>query len=169
MIRNRSNHKLKRKPDMRRIFIAAIVAPLSIFLIVPFGLFYRWSADGPRFEPLNSLYWIVGLATALSLPALIMTLLIGVPLYLAALRRDVASIWMTVAIGFVCPWIYFFGRYALVEAASPPYHPVTSANYWLELIETMFDAKFLVIPLSVFGMLVGVVFWFFAPHERVRL
>jgi hypothetical protein len=84
-------------------------------------------------------------------------------LYLVALRRNIASIWLTVAIGFVCPWIYFLGRYALIVAANPPYHPVTSA-YWLELIETIFDARFLVIPLSVFGILVGVVFWFLAPR-----
>lgn len=155
---------LKPKPDVSRIFIAAAVAPLSVFVIVPFGLFYRWSADGPRFEPMNSLHWIVSFATALSLPALFMTFIVGVPLYLVALRRNIASIWLTAAAGFVYPWIYFLGRYALIEAANPPYYPVTSATYWLELTETVLDAKFLIIPLSVFGILVGVVFWFLAPR-----
>lgn len=154
----------KTKPDIRRIFIAAVVAPLSVFVILPFGLFYRWSADGPRFEPMNSLHWIVALSATLALPALFMTLTVGVPVYLVALRRNIASIWLPAATGFVCPWIYFLGRYALIEAASPPYHPMTSARFWLELTETMFDAKFLVIPLSVFGSLVGVVFWFVAPR-----
>lgn len=162
MISNRSAYTLKPKSDIRRIFIAAVVAPLSIFVIVPFGLFYRWSADGPRFEPMNSLHWIVALATTLSLPALLMTFMVGLPLYLMALRRNIVSIWLMAATGFVCPWIYFLGRYALIEAASPPYHPMTSVKYWLELTETMFDAKFLVIPLSAFGILVGAVFWFVA-------
>jgi hypothetical protein len=154
------------KSDLRRIFAAAILAPLSIFVIVPFGLVYRWWADGPQFEPMNSLYWIVSLATTLALPASLMTLAVGVPMYLVALRRNIASIWLAAAIGFVCPWIYFLARYALIEAQSPPYHSMTSVNYWLELTETMFDAKFLVIPLSVFGILVGVVFWFVAPRPR---
>lgn len=159
---------MKPKPDILRILIAAVVAPLSIFVIVPFGLYYRWSADGPQFEPMNSLYWIVALAAALALPASFMTLTVGVPVYLIALRRNIASIWLTAAIGFVCPWIYFLARYAVIEAASPPYHPMTSVKYWLELTETMFDAKFLVIPLSAFGILVGVVFWFVAPRPLRR-
>lgn len=157
---------MKPKPDIGRIFTAAVVAPLSIFAIVPFGLFYRWWADGPQFEAMNSLYWIVVLAATLALPASFMTLAVGVPVYLVALRRNIASIWLAVAIGFVCPWIYFLGRYALIEAQSPPYHSMTSVKYWLELTETMFDAKFLVIPLSVFGILVGVVFWFVASRRR---
>lgn len=158
----------KPKPDIRRILIAAVVAPLSVFVILPFGLFYRWSADGLRFEPMNSLDWIVAFSATLALPALFMTLTVGVPVYLVALRRNIASIWLPAATGFVCPWIYFLGRYALIEAASPPYQPVTSAGFWLELTETMFDAKFLVIPLSVFGILVGVVFWFVAPRPLRR-
>lgn len=154
--------------DIRQIFIAGVVAPLSIFVIVPFGLLYRWSADGPRFELLNALHWIVGLAMALSLPALLMTLVAGVPLYLLALRRNIVSIWLTAVIGFVCPWIYYLGRYALIEAQSPLYHSMMSARYWLDVTETVFDAKFLVIPASAFGMFVGVVFWFVAPRPTTE-
>ena len=154
---------MKRKPDTGRIFTAAVAAPLSIFVIVPAGLFYRWLADGPQFSAMNSLYWIMGLAAAVAIPALVMTIVIGVPTYLVALRRNTASIWWAPATGFVCPWIYFLVRYAVIEAA---YRPVTSERYWLEVIETVLDAKFLVLPLSVVGMLVGVVFWLIAPRPR---
>ncbi|HEX5279471.1 MAG TPA: hypothetical protein VFW28_05295 [Micropepsaceae bacterium] len=140
------------------------MAPLSIFVIVPFGLLYRWWADGPQFELMNSLHWIVALAMALSLPALFMTLVAGVPLYVVALRRNIVSIWLAATIGFVCPWIYYLGRYALIEAQSPLYHSIMSIKYWLDLTETLFDAKFLVIPASAFGMFVGIVFWFVAPR-----
>ncbi len=158
--------QLKPKPHIGRIVTAAVVAPLPIFVIVPIGLFYRWTADGALFDFMNSLYWIGGLAAALALPALVMTLAVGVPVYLVALRRNIASIWLACAIGFICPWIYLLGRYALIEAASPPYQSVISARYWLEVSETVLDAKFLVIPLSLVGMIVGLLFWWIAPRPR---
>ncbi len=164
MISNRSGHTLEPKPDVRRILIAAVVAPLSVFVILPPGLLYRWWADGPRFEPMSSLHTMAVLAAAFALPALFITLAIGVPLYLVALRRNIASIWLAAAAGFICPWTYYLGRYALIEAASPRYRAMTFPRYLLELTQTMVDAKFLLVPLSLFGMLVGIVFWFVAPR-----
>ena len=152
------------KPDIRRIFVAAVVAPLSIFVIVPVGLLFEWAADGPRFDAMSSALAIGGVAAGASVPALLMTLIVGVPLYVVALRRNLASIWLAVATGFVCPWVYFLGRYALIEAASPLYHSMTFVKFWLGVAETVLDAKFLVIPLSLLGMLVGTVFWFLAPR-----
>jgi hypothetical protein len=131
--------------DKARIYAAAFLAPLSIFVVFPIGLVALGVVSG---EPVSlvSLAGAMNGAAFLVMLAYAATLVLGLPAYFLLHRWHLDTIWSAIGIG------YLAGLCVLLLFAIDSRALLFSSWLWLN-------------PLSLLGPIVAFVFWWVAKPK----
>lgn len=114
-------------PGKTPIMVAAVLSPLTVFVIVPVFLLYGLT-DGPRFSFHDNARASLSLAMTLLPQVYFMMFVAGVPAAFLARRYNFTSVWLAAATGFVCPWIGFAILFVSLESRSSPLRVATLAK-----------------------------------------